>query len=46
MSKNSKRQRKLEEMIGNSSTKKRKESNDQNANDNKQNVVDNSSKLF
>jgi len=39
MSKNTKRQRKLEDMIGSSSTKKKKENNDNIPTGDKQNVV-------
>ncbi|CAF3761012.1 unnamed protein product [Rotaria sp. Silwood1] len=42
MSKNTKRQRKLEDMIGNSSIKKRKKNNDDTSIVDKQNVVDTS----
>jgi len=46
MSKNTKRQRKLEDMIGVSSTKKKKGNNDDTSTVDKQNVVNSPSKLF
>jgi hypothetical protein len=46
MSKNTKRQRKLEDMIGSSSTKKKKENHDDTPTVEKLNVVTSLSKLF